>query len=66
MTETAQQRVWKAFESLLQEVSGDQPYTETMREITDLLTMLTEAFQVLQSRENACYSSPHWNSRSRR
>ena len=53
MTEAAQERVWKAFESLLQEVSGDQPYAEAMREIAGILEMLTEAFQTLKSRQDA-------------
>lgn len=43
----------EVFQTLLQEVSGEQPYEEAMREITGLLTMLTQAFQTLQNREKA-------------
>jgi hypothetical protein len=52
MTTETQERIWGRLEALLQEVSGDQPYGEAMREITLLLTMLLEAFQAFATKES--------------
>jgi DNA invertase Pin-like site-specific DNA recombinase len=53
MKRETQERVWTTFETLMQQASGDQPYTEAVAEIRALLGRLSEAFETVASRQQA-------------
>ena len=48
-----QERVWKTLEALMQQASGDQPYTEAVAEIRTLLVWLSGAFEMAATKERA-------------